>query len=320
MILIRIKLLLTAFFWGGTFIAGRIIARNIDPFTAAFWRFAIASLFLVIILWKMEGRFPRLTLKQSLPIVLLGLSGIFAYNVFFFNGLHYVTAGRAALIIANNPVFISLFSAFFFKEKLSLLKIGGILCSVSGAILVISRGNWNTLLTGEFGIGEFYILLCVATWVIYSLVGKAVMIHLSPLVAVTYSCIIGTVALFFPTLMKGGFAHTTFISIEQWGSLFYLGFFGTVLGFMWYYQGIRAIGPMKASIFINFVPISAVLLAFLILKESLTASLLLGTALVTGGVYLTNFSTLKLKQWHQKILATTSGKISDNSDQTPKSR
>jgi drug/metabolite transporter (DMT)-like permease len=75
-------------------------------------------------------------------------------------------------------------------------------------------------------------------------------------------------------------------------ALFYLGFFGTVLGFVWYYQGIQHIGAIKASVFINFVPISAIVLSFFILREPLTGSLLLGTAMVLVGVYLTNRESL----------------------------
>mgnify|MGYP000288919529 FL=1 len=79
---------------------------------------------------------------------------------------------------------------------------------------------------------------------------------------------------------------------QNWFSLFYLGVFGTVLGFVWYYEGIKKIGPSKASLFINFVPISAILLAFLFLDEPLTISLLAGAAMVSLGGYLTNTGSL----------------------------
>jgi drug/metabolite transporter (DMT)-like permease len=67
-----------------------------------------------------------------------------------------------------------------------------------------------------------------------------------------------------------------------------LGIFGTVIGFVWYYQGIKAIGPTRAGQFINFVPMSAIVLAFLLLNEPLTSSLLLGALFVITGVYITN--------------------------------
>jgi drug/metabolite transporter (DMT)-like permease len=84
----------------------------------------------------------------------------------------------------------------------------------------------------------------------------------------------------------------------DWVSMFYLGFFGTVIGFVWYYEGIKKIGPIKASLFINFVPISAVVMAFFILDEPITLSLFIGTLLVCSGVYLTN------KRFTPVIMAT----------------
>jgi drug/metabolite transporter (DMT)-like permease len=67
-----------------------------------------------------------------------------------------------------------------------------------------------------------------------------------------------------------------------------LGFFGTALGFQWYYEGIRAIGPSRAGVFINLVPVSAMSLSYLLLDEKLSPSLLAGAILVLAGVYLTN--------------------------------
>ena len=285
--LIYLKLLLTAIFWGGTFVAGRSLAQNVGPFSAAFFRFAIASLFLVFLTWRAEGKFTVLKKRQILPVLLLGLTGVFCYNLFFFKGLKLIEASRAAIIIANNPVFIALFSALVFKEKLNWLKIAGILLSVSGAIIVIAKGDMREILQGQLGLGEFYIFLCVLSWVIFSLLGKAVMVDLSPISSVTYSSIAGTVLL-FPPALREGLTDCIYYSLSDWWNIFYLSFFGTVLGFVWFYEGINQIGPTRAGLFINFVPISAILLAFLILGESLTLSLLIGTLLVFTGVYLTN--------------------------------
>jgi drug/metabolite transporter (DMT)-like permease len=71
-------------------------------------------------------------------------------------------------------------------------------------------------------------------------------------------------------------------------SIVYLGFFGTSLGFIWYYEGIRTIGPSRAGVFINLVPICAVILAFFMLDEAIDSSIILGAILVFSGVYLTN--------------------------------
>ncbi|MFC1829274.1 DMT family transporter [Thermodesulfobacteriota bacterium] len=288
--LIYVKLLLTAFFWGGTFIAGRIVARDVGPFSAAFLRFAIASLFLLFFTWKVERKLTFPEKGQIIPVILLGLTGVFSYNVLFFKGLKLINAGRAAIIIANNPILIALFSAYFFKEKLNLIKVVGIITSVVGAIVVISKGNLSEILNHGIGWGEIFIFGCVLSWVAYSLIGKTVMKNLSPLAAVSYSAVIGAVLLFVPAYFEGVAENLTHYPVKDWLSLFYLGFFGTVVGFVWYYEGIKKIGPTKASLFINFVPISAVLMAFFILGEPITPSLFVGTLLVTVGVYLTTKS------------------------------
>ncbi|MDJ0987732.1 MAG: DMT family transporter [Desulfobacterales bacterium] len=282
-----IKLLLTAIFWGGTFVAGRSLVQHVGPFSAAFFRFAVATVLLVFITWKVEGKLAFLRKGQLLPVFLLGLTGVFFYNVFFFKGLKLIEAGRAAIIIANNPIMIALLSAAIFKEKLNGTKITGIVISVVGAILAISKGDLRIILHGNLGWGELYIFLCVASWVTFSLLGKTVMSGLSPLASVTYSSLTGTLLLFIPAYSEG-LANFIHYSILDWWNIFYLGFFGTVLGFVWFYEGIKKIGPTKAGLFINFVPISAILMAFFFLDEPLTFSLLVGALLVTTGVYLTN--------------------------------
>lgn len=290
-ILIYVKLMLTAIFWGGTFIAGRVVAKDVGPFSAAFFRFAIASSFLTLIVWRIDGKLILPKKKQMVPVILLGLTGVFTYNVFFFKGLKLINAGRASIIIANNPIFIAILSAYFFKEKLNLIKVIGIIISVTGAIIVISKGNLNEIVQGNIGRGEIYIFCCVLSWVVYSLIGKVVMADLSPISSVFYSCVIGTFFLFFPACFEGIINNFHHYPIMAWLGIFYLGIFGTVVGFVWYYEGIKQIGPTKASLFINFVPVSAVILAFMILDEPITLSLFIGTILVCAGVYLTNKKT-----------------------------
>jgi drug/metabolite transporter (DMT)-like permease len=287
-LLTYIKLLLTAFFWGGTFIAGRYIARDVGPFSAAFLRFTVASILLLLLVQRSEGRLPSVQRGQIIPLILLGMTGVFAYNVFFFKGLKLIQAGRASVVIANNPIVIALFAALIFKERLTLLKVTGIVLSVIGAIIVVSKGQVAEVFRGGIGWGEIFIFGCVGSWACYSLIGKVVITHLSPLVAVAYSSAVGAAALFVPACLEGMFREMSHYTMLDWVGIVYLGIFGTVIGFVWYYQGIKAIGPTRAGQFINFVPLSAIVLAFFILGEAITVSLLVGTAFVITGVYITN--------------------------------
>lgn len=285
--IIYAKLFLTAVIWGGTFVAGRILAGEVGPFSASFLRFAAASFFLFLFAAKCFGRLPVLERGQFFTVFVLGMTGVFAYNVFFFSGLKTVDAGRASLIIATQPAFIAFFSHLFFREPLGSLKVLGIALSISGAFVVLSRGNFSDLLNGGIGAGEIYIFGCVASWVCYSLVGKVAMKRLPPVVAVAYACGMGALCLLPAALFEGVVNDSRHYSLSAWLAVFYLGLFGSAVGFIWYYEGIRSIGPSRAGIFISFVPVSSVALACLLLHEALDASLFAGAVLVVAGVFLT---------------------------------
>jgi drug/metabolite transporter (DMT)-like permease len=292
-VIIYVKLILTAFFWGGTFVAARAVSGHIGPFTGSFVRFASASLLLAAAALLKEGRLPRLEKHQVVPAIILGMTGVFAYNVFFFSGLQTITAGRASLIVAINPVLISLLSDLFFHEKLHYGKIAGVVLCLCGVIIVISRGNPLSLFLGGVGRGELFIMGCVVSWVTYSLIGKAIMKDLTPFAAVLYSCAIGAAALFPMTLTENITTRIFAFSMTDWSALLYLAFFGTVIGFHWYYEGISAIGASRAAVFINLVPVSGVFLGWLLLGEALNLSIIAGASLVLSGVYLTNRPRLK---------------------------
>ena len=288
MSLTTVKLFITAVIWGGTFIAGRLLGPECSPFTASFLRFVSANIFLVALYLAKEGRPPRMDAKLLLLVVGLGATGVFAYNAFFLWGLKHIPAGRAAIIVAGNPVFIALLSWLFFKEPLGRAKILGVVLCLCGATVVIGRGNPLGLFSGELSLGDLAITGAMLSWVTYSLLGKKVMGKLSPLAAVTFSCLAGMVMLFPPALSEGFIHQVAGLSFTGWASIVYLGVLGTAVGFLWFYQGIQKIGASKAAVFINFVPVSAATLGAMLLGEPIDASILAGGALVLTGVALTN--------------------------------
>jgi len=221
MLSVYLKLLLTALLWGGTFVAGRVVAESVGTFSAAFLRFAIASVFLLLFVLKTEGRLPSIRTSQVVPVIVLGMTGVFAYNVFLFKGLKIVEASRAGLIVATVLISIVIFSSYFFREKLTLVRVAGIVVSVTGAIIVISGGKPGEILKGGFGWGEFYIFCCVLSWTAYSLIGKAIMADLSPVVLVAYSSVIGAVGLLVPAYFNGMMRNLTHYSGTDWLGIFY---------------------------------------------------------------------------------------------------
>ena len=290
-----IKLFLVALFFGGTFIAGRIMAVNLPPFTSAILRFLLASFFLILFVFKKYGKFPRINFQQFLLIIALGLTGVAGYNFLFFSGLKFITASRASMIISLNPSVITILSALILKEKFTKFKFIGIILSLTGALIVISQGNLQVILQGNIGWGELFILGCVVCWSSFTVLGKIIMKDLKPIIAITYACLAGTLILILPAYQEGVLQNFMQYSVEVWLSVFALGFLGTALAFTWFYEGIDKIGPSRAGIFINFVPIFATLMAILILHEKLSPSLIVGAIFVVSGVYLTNYQAKNIK-------------------------
>jgi drug/metabolite transporter (DMT)-like permease len=289
--LIYFKLFLTAFFWGGAFVAGRSVAQTLDPFSAAFLRFALATVFLGMLhMFQRPDRKNVLTWRQTAGLAVLGLTGIAIYNVCFFTGLKLISASRASAIITNNPILVLFLSMVFFREKVRPLKILGILLSVTGACIVIFRGNITLMLQGSLGNGELAILGCVMSWAVYSVLGKKLLQTISPLQATFYATLFGTLFLCLPALRNGFIAETGHLNVQTWLCLLYLSLFATVLGFVWFYDGVKTIGPTRASQFVNLVPVNAFVLSYFLLHEQLSFSLLTGTLFVISGVFITQRS------------------------------
>lgn len=288
MSLTTVKLFVTAVIWGGTFIAGRMLGPECGPFTGAFLRFVAANAVLLPCWLATEGRPSRMDARLILLVIGLGATGVFAYNGFFLWGLKHVPAGRAAIIVAGNPVFIALLSRLLFKEPLTRTKIAGVAMCLTGAAVVIGRGNPLALFSGGLSLGDMAITGAMFSWVAYSLLGKQAMGRVSPLAAVTLSCLAGMLMLLPPALSEGLRVQAARLTYTGWASILFLGVLGTGVGFLWFYQGIRAIGASKAAVFINFVPVSAAIMGALILGEPIDASILAGGALVLTGVALTN--------------------------------
>ncbi|VWB11570.1 DMT family transporter [Burkholderia lata] len=289
---IYMKLTLVALFWGGTFIAGRILAASMSATAAATGRFAIAALLLVVLTWKIEGGLPKLSVLQVVTTFGLGATGIFLYNVCFFAALARMPAGRTALFVALNPVATAVLLSIVVRgERLSPSRWAGIAVALFGALVVIIRGELLRVLTdlgSTFGAGERYMLCAVLSWAAYTVIGRRALDGLSPLAATTYAALWGLALLIVAHLFGSPARSGTPLTWQAVASMLYLGAIGTVVAFVWYSQGIRELGPARAAVFTNLVPVFGVLLSVALLGEPLSPSMLVGGALVIAGVALTN--------------------------------
>lgn len=275
-----------AVLWGGTFVAGRVLAAEVPPVAAAFVRFALAGAALAALARREGAGLPRDRRTLGL-LVLLGMTGVAGYNLLFFTGLRTVEAGRAALIIANNPVAIAAGAALVLREPLGWRAGVGIAVAVTGAAVVVTRGQPWAVLSGGMGWGELCIVGCVVCWTAYTLIGRVALRGVTPLQASAGACVAGALILAGPALAAGVIPSLPHWSARAWLAAGYLAFGGTVLAFVWYYRGVQAFGAARAGVFINLVPVSGVFFGWLLLGERLDPSVWAGAALVGAGIALT---------------------------------
>lgn len=282
--MIYLKLVLVAIMWAGTFIATKMASHVFGSFTGASFRYLVALLFMVPMMLFQNPKAFKVTRKQFIQLTLLGLSGIFAYSFFFFTGLRMVKASHGALIVAINPVLVMLISALIGKERIAGLRILGLLVSLAGTAIVIARGDITDLFT-MFTWGDALMLGCPISWAFYTYFAKDALTFATPLQASTWAILMGMMFILFFVPFE---PFPVYVDWTVWLAIIYLGICGSVLGFVWYYEGIKAIGPVKTSAFNNLIPIFAMLLSVVLLGETIHGYMIYGSAMVIGGVYLIN--------------------------------
>jgi len=296
-----LRLVITAIIWGGTWVAARFAVQEVAPLAIAVWRFFFAATSLLALVFWRHGRLPRLDRRELMLVIALGASGIFLYNLFFLYGIQRITAGRGALVVAATPVITQLAAAWLLKEGMTPQKaVSGALACV-GCMIVIGHGDPLALLGGRIGAGEWLILGCALMWSVYTLLGRLgtqslARRNLGALVMTAYASSAGFLMLLAAALLADPRQLAPHYSPAAWSAILFLGLLGTTLGFTWFSDAVQKIGAQRASIFINLVPLAAVLQGAWLLGERLDASALLGGLLVIGGVMLTQRPALKLQR------------------------
>lgn len=289
---VYLKLVLTTFFWGGTFVAARLAVKEAPPFFAASCRFFIAAAcLLALTAWysRKESRsFPVPRSLQQLGILFaLGLTGIFCYNAIFFTGLKLTTATNGALIVAINPLLTAVLSALWLRERVNGTQAAGLLLSLAGVSVVVSKGSYAVIANLSFNKGDLIMLGAPLCWALYSILGKKALATFTPLAATAYAAFFGTLMLVPAAIAEhaavgGPIPGFTFVG---WLAVLQLALLGTVIGFVWWYQGVQRIGAARAAVFVNLVPFFGATQAALLLGERVVPAQLLGGLLVVAGVY-----------------------------------
>jgi drug/metabolite transporter (DMT)-like permease len=272
--------------WSGNWIAGRALRDAFDPVSLNFWRWVIAALVLApFALPALRGK--GALLRQNAGILLvLSLTGIAVFQTLVYLGLRTTTAVNAVLINSSIPLFILLCSWLIERERASPRQIAGMLVSLAGILVILSRGSPAALLELEVHAGDAWILLAMPVWGLYSVLLKRRPAELGALEFLFVISLAGVLMLAPLAAFQASVKPPT--AAEALGVL-YMGLFASVVAFICWNRGVALAGANAAGFTVHLLPAFGTLLAILFLGETFAGFHAAGIATILAGVLLATF-------------------------------
>ena len=278
-------IILSTLFWGSNFNAAHALAGELPALTSAAERFVLASVvFLAVRLWR--GRAESvLHARDAGVLVPLGLLGVFGFNYAFFEAMTSTSALNAALIMALSPLVSVLLSARMLKTPIGAVQWIGIGLAFAGVCLVITGGDLRQL---HVAAGDGWMLAACLAWSFYSVASKRYAAHIPPMQFARWTVLVGTLALVVAAAwLEASGPALAHASLGAHAILAYMGVCGGYLAYVFWLRGVQAIGPDKAAIAFNLVPVFT-LLVNLLLGQVPDASQVAGMVAVLAGVLVFN--------------------------------
>lgn len=278
-------LALVMLMWSGNFIVGRAVQGAIPPFTLALARWSGAAALLLPFAWPHVRADQRVLAANWRIVLLLGLTGVAAFNALIYSGLRFTTASNGLLLQAAIPALVLLFDRTVFGQRFTALQVFAVLLSMVGVALIVLRGDPGAILGLTFNIGDLMILAATACWAAYtSLLRLRPPCH--PLVLLLATFAIG-IAVMLP-LSAWELAHGATIRVTPAtvGAIVYVAVLPSLVAYILYNAAVRDLGAAAAGQTITLLPLFGALLAAALLDERLHAFHAVGMSAILGGIVL----------------------------------
>ncbi|MDF1763902.1 MAG: DMT family transporter [Oleibacter sp.] len=283
-----LMLLVCMFAWGSVFPVAKHVLLDMNALSLAFWRFAIASVSLLLYMLWLGQALPTLSARRLAIACTVSIIGAGGLNLGLFTGLQLTAAANGALIMSLSPVMTALMASLVARKLPGAALSFSIVCGLLGVSIVITNGDFDHLLAMNLNRGDLYIFCGMLAWSFYTLASQYVSRWL-PLVPFTMlSMIAGALTMGIACLVTAGvhpWNELMQLNLPSQSAVLYIGLFATVAGYLLWLNGVRTIGPARAALFMNFVPVFAALVAEL-MGQHLTLMQVLGIAVVLGGMLL----------------------------------
>ena len=275
----------TALCWGGNAVFGRLAVGEVSPMALVTLRW-LGALGLLVVFAHARIRRDWPAIRERLPFVAaMGAVGFTAFNALFYVAAHSTTAINIGIIQGSIPVFVLLGAFAAFRARVRGLQVAGVLVTMLGVAIVASGGQVARLATLALNLGDVLMIVACLLYAGYTL-GLSRRPPVSPLSLFTAMAAVALATSLPLALAEAALGTFQWPTPFGWLVVALVTLFPSFLAQICFIQGVSLIGPSRAGVFVNLVPVFASILALLVLKEPFELYHAMALGLVLGGIWL----------------------------------
>ena len=287
-----IFLILATLFWSGNFIVGKFATLfEIPPLTLNVFRWI--SVWLILIPFTYKEIYNNLTIVKNnwLVISFMGVITISTFNSVVYFALNYTQVINAVLVLAAIPAATIVLSSLMKIEKTNFFQLLGLFLSIAGIGSIISNGNIQKIISLNFNKGDLWMLVCVFTWALYSTLLKKNKFKFSQFALIQLMVSVGILFLIPQFFYEKSIGLEVNFNRAFFLILSYVVVFPAIAAYYFWQKGVEIIGPNRASMFIQLMPLFSAVMAIIIFNEKFELYHFAGAAFIVLGIYLSNRKT-----------------------------
>ncbi len=284
-----IFLILATLFWSGNFIVGKAASLfEIPPFTLNFYRWTFAWFILAPFTLGEIFKKKNYILDNIKLILILGVTSITIFNSIVYYSLNFTQVISGVLMISTIPVMIIFFCWVFRIEKTNFYQILGVIFSLLGVMVIVTKADLSKLLNLNFNKGDLWMVVAMFSWAMYSALLRKKKFELSQITLLQTIISAGLILLLPAYLIEMSLGYRVNINAPFILTLTYVVLFPGLASFIFWIKGISIIGSNRSGIFLHLMPIFSTLLAILIFKEKFMIFHLIGAIFIITGIILSS--------------------------------
>ena len=282
-------LVLATLFWSGNFIVGKLATLfQIPPLTLNVLRWISVWLILMPFTYKEIYNNLSSIKKNWFVISFMGVITISTFNSVVYFALNYTQVINAVLVLAAIPAATIVLSSLMKIEKTNIFQLLGLFLSFVGIGSIISNGNIQKIISLSFNKGDLWMLVCVFTWALYSTLLKKHKFKFSQFTLIQLMVSVGVLFLIPQFFYEKSIGLEVNFNKAFFLILFYVVVFPAIAAYYCWQKGIEIIGPNRASMFIQLMPLFSAVMAIIIFNEKFELYHFVGASFIVSGIYLSN--------------------------------